>query len=173
MVKAQPLDGNCCAPSGNSMKLFKWVILKGGAVQQVYCRNQRLKQRLLCISHVIYFHLFGLVPWGGLPSQVLPSCVGIFHTTWKMPFLSYTLVMSGGQVWGEYAFAQMNGYVQAHTKSLQLKPTCPSLFNRGRQPQLCIQLGVSLWSVFVSSVSHGVDPGAPQSCLPFSTFAAV
>lgn len=50
------------------------------------------------------------------------------------------------------AFAQMHGYVQALTKSLQLKATCPSLFNRGRQPQLCIQLGVSLWSVFVSSV---------------------
>lgn len=76
-------------------------------MQQVYCRNQRLKQRLLCIFRVFYFHLFGLVPWGGLscglPSQILPSCVGIFHTAQKIPFISYTPVMSGGQVWGEYA----------------------------------------------------------------------
>lgn len=57
-----------------------------------------------------------------------------------------------------------HSYVQAHTKSLQLKSTCPSLFNRGRQHQLCIQLGVSLWSVFVSSVSHRLDPGATLSC---------
>lgn len=38
------------------------------------------------------------------------------------------------------AFAQMHGYVQALTKSLQLKATCPSLFNRGSSPSCVYSL---------------------------------
>lgn len=106
------------------------------------CKSE-VKKKLLCISHVFHSCLFGLDPRGGLscelPSQILPSCMGIFHAAWKIPVVSYTLEMSRGRMWGVYSHLHRCTQLRASThKELAVKNLRACLFLTGEDSPSCV-----------------------------------